>query len=58
MADWNMFTSWSTDLMTTTDLVSGFIKLRQGPKLKFKAMQDFSRLFEKEIQDCFNDMYF
>ena len=25
---------------------------------KFKAIQDFSRLFQKEFQDCFNDMYF
>ena len=32
----------------------------QGPytsgHLKFKAIQDFSRLREKEIQDCFNDI--
>ena len=32
----------------------------QGPytsgHLKFKAIQDFSRLFEKDIQDCFNDI--
>ena len=26
--------------------------------LKFKAIQDFSRLFEKEIQDCFNNVIF
>ena len=24
--------------------------------LKFKAIQDFSRLFQIEIQDCFNDI--
>jgi len=24
--------------------------------LKFKAIQDFSRLFEKDIQDCFNNI--
>ena len=32
----------------------------QGPytsgHLKFKAIQDFSRLFQKEIQDCFIDI--
>ena len=33
--------------------------ISQGPytfgHLKFKAIQDLLRLFEKEIQDCFND---
>ena len=33
---------------------------KQGPytpeHFKFKAIQDFSRLFQKEIQDCFNDI--
>ena len=32
----------------------------QGPythgHMKFKAIQDFSKVFEKEIQDSFNDM--
>ena len=36
--------------------------IMQGPytfgHLQFKAIEDFSRQFEKEIQDCFNDMYF
>ena len=38
-----------------------FMFLIQGPytsgRLKYKAIQDFSRLFQKEIQDCFNDIY-
>ena len=42
-------------------LISQFIVLTtQGSytsgHLKFKAIQDFPRLFEKEIQDCFNDI--
>ena len=42
-------------------VVTAGLKYKQGPNtskhLKFKAIQDFSRLFEKEIQDFFKDMY-
>ena len=48
-------------LLTVT--LQKYINSVQGPytsgHLKFKAIRDFSRLFEKEIQDCFNNiMYF
>ena len=50
----------SSNLYREVNCLELGILLQEGPytseHLKFKAIQNLSRLFEKEIHDCFNDI--